>query len=54
MQELKLNSNFEEMTLTEEMNTDGGIAPLVIFLGKAVLAGGGFAAGYWLVDKIVG
>lgn len=53
MDELKLNNNFQELSLTEEMNTEGGIAPVLIFLGKAVLAGIGAAGGYVVVDKLL-
>ena len=52
MDKLQLCSSFEEITLEEQYNTDGGVAPLLVFVGKAILSGGSFAAAYWGVDKI--
>ena len=53
MEELKLNNQFVELQSTELESVDGGVAPLLIFLGKAALSGAGFALGYWGLDQIL-
>lgn len=53
MEQLKLDNNFDELGVEEVMEVDGGVAPILIFLGKAALAGAGFAIGYWGLDKLL-
>lgn len=53
MKELELCNGFAELEVEELTAVDGGVAPLLIFLGKAALAGAGFALGYWGLDKLL-
>lgn len=49
----KLNS-LENLNNTELENINGGVAPLLVFIGKAVLSGAGFGLGYFGAKKVLG
>ena len=51
--ETTLNNGFCEMSQDETMTVDGGVAPLVVFLGKAAFAGVCWGLGYLAMDKII-
>lgn len=48
-----LNENFETLETNELENIDGGVAPVIVFLGKAALSGIGFGLGYWGIDTLL-
>ena len=48
-----LNNEFYEMSQDEIMTIDGGVAPIVVFLGKVALAGICWGLGYVGMDKIL-
>lgn len=47
-----LNS-LETVDITELETINGGVAPLLIFLGKAALSGVGFGLGYYGAKKVL-
>ena len=46
--------NFSDLELNELESIDGGVAPLLVFAGKAALSGIGFGVGYFGLKKIFG
>lgn len=46
--------SLKSLDTTELESINGGVAPLLIFIGKAALSGVGFGLGYFGAKKILG
>lgn len=46
--------SLETLNKSDLENINGGVAPIIIFLGKAALSGVGFGLGYSGLKKILG
>lgn len=51
--ELRMTNGFCEMSQNEMEATEGGVAPFLVFLGKAAVAGICWGLGYVAMDKIL-